>query len=746
MAELYTGAPLPVDEEDRLKDLYSYEILDTEFEEAFDRITELASRITGAPIALVSLLDEKRQWFKSNRGLRSNETPREQAFCGHAILQDEIFVVEDATADHRFSSNPLVTGDPGLRFYGGYPLKSPSGHKLGTLCVLDLQPRELPPAQAEALKLLADQVVSLLELRKRSLELDRANQERLREQRIRHRFFEASSDLFGIMDSQGMLLDSNEQWIKRNVVPDNINNLGELLYLQLSHGAQFINGNYSANFHSSSDESVITEFATTRENQGASVIIHWKAMLDLKDSLLYLYGRESTREHVLFQELERASQEAMAQARSRSMLMYTLSHEIRNPLHSLLGTIEIMSIEAGPEDVESGDLKEEDSIDTMHSGQEREDQNRYQNLNILEESARGLMSLLDSVLDMGRMEHRGVELRASPFKLSEALSYVKTLVMPSAISRRLLLAMDREAELPDNLLGDRAALQQVLLNLAGNAVKFTEKGHVEIKVRSIPGSKVQQMRAEARCIGNSGEQENLSPESTSVSDRTWILFTVADTGPGINPNKIPDLFEPFEQLDPGLRHTYGGSGLGLAISCNLVQAMNGFIAVEENSGPGATFHVCIPFRIQSAREDPLTEESIPETPDFSGRSILIAEDEPISQILIRRYLEDTGMEIHIHPNGEETVAMATSRPFDIVFLDIHLPDIDGFTICKQIRAFEEGSGQKRVPIIAYTGNSSAEELEASRLAGFDGWLLKPASRKTVIEEIFKWMEAAKTCD
>lgn len=162
----------------RLKVLWQYDVLDTVPEELFDDLTELAARICEAPIALISLVDEDRQWFKSKVGVTINETSRDISFCAHAIEQQDLFIIPDATKDLRFANNPLVTSDPKIRFYAGAPLIAPDGEALGTLCVIDKVPRDLRPEQQQALRVLARHVIIQLELRRHAKDLAEAHKAR----------------------------------------------------------------------------------------------------------------------------------------------------------------------------------------------------------------------------------------------------------------------------------------------------------------------------------------------------------------------------------------------------------------------------------------------------------------------------------------------------------------------------------------------------------------------------------------
>jgi GAF domain-containing protein len=200
-------APLPLDEKERLEALHRYEILDTDPEQSFDDITLLASHICETPIALISLLDEKRQWFKSKVGTTESETSRDVAFCAHGILQPDLFVVEDTQKDERFASNPLVAGSSQIRFYAGAPLITSDGHALGVLCVKDRVPRELSKVQMDALRALSRQVVAQMELKhslkakSRSEDQLRATADALRASELMYRrLFEAAQDGILILD------------------------------------------------------------------------------------------------------------------------------------------------------------------------------------------------------------------------------------------------------------------------------------------------------------------------------------------------------------------------------------------------------------------------------------------------------------------------------------------------------------------------------------------------------------------
>src|ERR1700756_1879067 len=206
--------PIPNNENQRLKALKQYKVLDTLPEKQFDDITRLASIICEAPITLISLIDEKRQWFKSKVGLNTPETPREISVCQHAILTDEIFEIENSLEDERFSTNPLVTGKTNIRFYAGAPLKTPEGYNIGTLCVIDTKPRKLTPEQREALTILANEVITNLELRKEHTVLQEEKQATAAANKLLHSFFNNTPSLIAMKDVEKRYTYVNNNMLK----------------------------------------------------------------------------------------------------------------------------------------------------------------------------------------------------------------------------------------------------------------------------------------------------------------------------------------------------------------------------------------------------------------------------------------------------------------------------------------------------------------------------------------------------
>jgi len=557
-----TKAPIPHKEAERLAALRECAILDTAAEEIFDDITRLASYVCGTPIALVSLVDTSRLWFKAKVGMEVSELPRAATFCAQAILKPDLFIIEDALLDKRFAANPFVTSEPFVRFYAGAPLITSDGHALGTLCVIDRVPRTLSPEQQEALSLLARQTVTQLETRRNSKALAELNLKLDAEIAERGRAERERMELQAREQEVRAAAEANEQRYRflAEAIPVQVWTAqpdGALDYVNQRAieyfsrtDAEIIGDNWQQVIHPDDLDSCLERWQSAlstgeiyevefRLQRGSDETYRWHLgrALPMRDATGHIIRWFGTNTDIDDQKrLYRLAQEAN---RAKDTFLATVSHELRTPLTSMMGWAELLKL---------GMLDE--------AGQQHA-------LDVIESSARAQAQLIGDLLDISRIISGKLRLEVHPTELTPIIEAAMDVVHPAAEARsiQLVARLSRNAGV---VSGDPDRLQQVVWNLLSNAVKFTpEGGRVEVSLK----------RASAHAE-----------------------ITVTDNGTGISPDFLPHVFEHFRQADSTSTRTHGGLGIGLAIVRRLIELHGGTVAAEsEGEGRGATFRIRLPL-------------------------------------------------------------------------------------------------------------------------------------------------------
>lgn len=367
------------------------------------------------------------------------------------------------------------------------------------------------------------------------------------------------------------------------------------------------------------------------------------------------------RQRMLTSELRRVGQ-------ARSEFLSAMSHEIRTPLTGVLGMVDLLGHEAlSPK------------------------QARY--VESIRSSGRHLLAVINDILDFSRIETGRLQMEAIDFSLPQLLEDVRSLAHPTAVERGLALEFLVEPHSPPVLRGDPTRLKQILLNLIGNAVKFTPHGSVTLAVSS-------------------------EPQAHSLT----VHFAVRDTGIGISPEKVQELFQPFTQADRSIARQFGGSGLGLAISRRLAHAMGGDIAVSSAPGQGSTFTLTVPMELGDMRRLTSSPSAASSYVPSRALRILVAEDVPVNREIIGTALERHGHQVVFAEDGLEAVDAVRREAFDLVFMDIQMPRMDGVMATREIRKIERDTP---LPIVALTANVMSSEQERYLEAGMDACVMKP---------------------
>ncbi len=373
--------------------------------------------------------------------------------------------------------------------------------------------------------------------------------------------------------------------------------------------------------------------------------------------------------------LRQAKDAAEAASRAKGEFLANMSHEIRTPMNGILGMTGL-------------------ALEATSAVEQRE----Y--LALVKASGESLLQLINDILDLSKIEAGKLDLESIAFDTRQLVADTMKLIEWRAAQKALALDWHVAREVPAALHGDPMRLRQVLLNLLSNALKFTDSGKITVRMTVDPQSAPQ------------GEEG------------VTIRMTVADTGVGIPPEKHDSIFENFTQADGSTTRKYGGTGLGLAISARLVSMMGGRIWVESEPGRGSTFHLTV-----SLTPAPPVPRELPvaaPAPALASLRVLLAEDNEVNQLLARRLLEQAGHKVTAVGNGLEVLAALETGTFEVILMDVQMPELDGFAATAAIRAAERQTGMHQ-PIIAMTAHALKGDRERCLEAGMDEYISKPIS-------------------
>ena len=392
--------------------------------------------------------------------------------------------------------------------------------------------------------------------------------------------------------------------------------------------------------------------------------------------------RDLTEQRATESALAAAARAAEAANTAKSVFLATMSHEIRTPLNGVLGMTQAMA---------AGELPPL----------------QRERLEIIRQSGEALLAILNDILDLSKIEAGKLELETAPFDLADLVRGAQSAFTAMANRKGLSFALEISGA-EGVYVGDAARIRQILYNLISNALKFTEAGEVRV---------------------------------TATRTDTGLRITVRDTGVGIAPEALDQLFDPFVQADASTTRRYGGTGLGLAICRDLSRLMGGSISVESRRGEGSAFTVDLPLALAADGARPpeaATPVPVEPPPIEVELNVLAAEDNPTNQLVLKSLLHHAGVSPTIVADGAQALAAAKAQRFDVILMDVQMPNMNGADATREIRRFELDSGRPRTPIIALTANALTHQLQSYLDAGMDAVVTKPID----VGDLFRKIDAA----
>jgi len=506
------------------------------------------------------------------------------------------------------------------------------------------------------------------------------------EQRF-HMLFDHTTEPILIVDAEGVILEfNNAAKISLGYTDNKFMNLNfyDLLTAEAPEEGQretlfsitISNGSYS------------TELEMKREDNSTFPAKLTASKIQMEnDTYIAMIISDRSEQKAMERTLVEAKEQAERASQAKSFFLANISHEIRTPINAILGMVYLMQ-------------------DTQLTEQQREFMKNVSS------SARILFGTINGILDFSKIESGKMHIEMQSFNLKNLIRDILPAFSLAADEKGLEFRTNIEEDIPEFVIGDAFRISQILNNLLTNAIKFTEKGYVEISV-----SRMVQLR-----------------------DIAHLEFAVKDCGIGLTKDEIDFIFKPFEQADESVTRKFSGTGLGLAISQELTVLMGGKIVTSSKKGVGSTFTVKLPLHISKNRDDsfaPSLDVSI-----LKNARILLAEDHDITRKVLVEIIKTTGAEVTVARNGREAVDLVSKNDFDIILMDIQMPEMDGLTAAKEIRKLNK-PGVKEVIILAVTAHAMIDDIRKSWAAGMNGHITKPIRAEALNRQLCAWISSRK---